>query len=50
MTKEFLLHKDRKKKEILPTFRHIWHCPTQKPTLRKAKRAFILPTLNNDMI
>ena len=26
------------------TFRHICLCPTQKPTLRKAKRAFILPT------
>jgi len=33
-----------KKKKPHRTFRHIWLCPTQKPTLRKAKRAFILPT------
>jgi len=44
MTKEFLLHKDKKEKEANRTFRHIWLCPTQEPTLRKAKRAFILPT------
>jgi hypothetical protein len=40
----FCCIKTKKKNEAHRTFRHICLCPTQKPTLRKAKRAFILPT------
>jgi len=42
--RNFCCIKSRKKMKAHRTFRHICLCPTQKPTLRKAKRAFILPT------
>ena len=42
--RNFCCIEKRKKSETHRTFRHICLCLTQMPTLRKAKRAFILPT------